>query len=231
MLANPLGQVGLNTSKDRRKHIMQRGVFWYVTAIIISPFSLAFAAPDTPTEVKTRITQVLTAVGGEAKLLKLFRIREQLNVSSDPNKKGSSRVSVLEPPRYWWVGKRERVSQDKEPATYLIWAWTLQPLLDDHSVITILPDITEADKPALGLRISGAINPPMDLYFDASTKRLLRIDWRSDIHRFSDWKEHDGVWYPARCIGYKRKTGKPWYYSQIMELERLRELPTGLKRE
>ncbi len=37
--------------------------------------------------------------------------------------------------------------------------------------------------------------------------------------------------YPAKCIGYKKKNdGKPWYFSEILKLERLKELPKGLKR-
>jgi hypothetical protein len=36
--------------------------------------------------------------------------------------------------------------------------------------------------------------------------------------------------YPAKCVGYKKATGKPWYFSEIVSLERLDELPEGLKR-
>ena len=182
---------------------------------------------DAPTLIK----QVVKAVGDEEKLLKLFRIKERLNVTSDETKPGSVRVSVLEPPEHWWLGTRDRVKQDKEPATFLVWGWTLRGLVDPKAKVEKIADITEADKPAFGLRISETITPPMDLYFDPTDNRLVRIDWRSDIHRFSDWKEHDGVKYPAKCIGYKKTTGKPWYFSTIEELERLKELPAGLKRE
>jgi hypothetical protein len=93
-----------------------------------------------------------------------------------------------------------------------------------------LPDISESEKPAFGLRVSGTISPRMDIYFDKADSLLVRIDWRSDILRFSDWKEHDGVKCPAKCTGYKKSTGNPWYFSEIMELQRLKELPEGLKR-
>ncbi len=189
--------------------------------------SVAGSAEPDP---KSLVSQVVTAAGGEEKLLKLFRIRERLNVSPDPEKKGAERVSVLQPPNYWWLGKRERVKEDKEPATFLVWAWTLGALTDPASQVEVIPEVTEADKPALGLRVSGTINPPMDLYFDKAQSRLVRIDWRADIHRFSDWKEHDGAQYPAKCVGYKKASGKPWYFSEIIELERLKELPEGLKR-
>jgi len=187
------------------------------------------AEPD----VKLVIQRVVSAAGGEDKLLKLFRTRETVNVSSDPEKKVAARVSVYEPPKYWWTGKNERVINElepKEPATYLVWAWTLGALIDPESKVESLTEITESDKPAFGLRISGTISPAMDLYFDQAECRLVRIDWRSDIVRFSDWKVHDGVHYPAKAIGYKKATGKPWYYSEIIELERLQELPEGLQR-
>jgi hypothetical protein len=70
----------------------------------------------------------------------------------------------------------------------------------------------------------------MDLYFDKATYLLVRIDWRTDIHRFSETKEHDGVKYPSKCIGYKKNSSKPWYFTEITDVERLMDLPFGLKR-
>lgn len=198
---------------------------WLVVLIAV-PSVAGAAEPDPKEEVQT----VLKAVGGEEKLLKLFRLKERLNVSPDPGAKGNERVSVLEPPNYWWLGKRERVKDEKEPATFLVWAWTLGILTDPKSKVESILGVTENEKPAFGLRVSGTVTPAMDLYFDKADGRLVRIDWRQDVHRFSDWKEHDGVKYPAKCVGYKKSTGKPWYYTEILELERLKELPEGLKR-
>jgi len=200
-----------------------------VLSFTLALLAAAWARAAEP-EPKELIQKVVKAAGGEDKLLKLFRIKERLAVSSDPNAKGAERVSVLEPPKYWWLGKRERVADDKEPATFLVWAWTLGALTDAQSVIEAIPAVQEADRPAFGLRVKGTIAPPMDCYFDQAELRLVRIDWRADIHRFSDWKEHDGVKYPARCVGWKKATGKPWYFTEIVELERLKELPAGLKR-
>ncbi len=179
------------------------------------------------------VKQVIAAAGGEQQLLKLFRTRETVNVSSDPEKKVPARVSVYEPPKYWWTGKNERVKDEnkpEEPATFLVWGWTLGVLTDPASKLEVIPDVVESDKPAVGLRVSGTVTPAMDMYFDKAESRLVRIDWRSDIHRFSDWKEQGGVKYPAKCAGYKKASGKPWYFSEIIELEILKELPEGLKR-
>lgn len=201
-------------------------------ALLAATFALlapqVSAAEPEPGEL---VKKVVTATGGEDKLLKLFRIKERLNVSADPEKKGNERVSVLEPPTYWWVGKKERVKEEKEPATFLVWAWTLGALTDKKSKLEVLKEIEDDKKKLFGLRVSGSITPAMDIYFDKETNLLARIDWRTDIHRFSDWKEHDGVKYPAKVVGYKKATGKPWYFTEIIELERLKELPAGLKRD
>lgn len=197
-----------------------------LAALLVLP-PVRAAEPD-PAEV---VKKAVTAAGGEDKLLKLFRIKERLNVGPDPDKKGNERVSVLEPPNYWWVGKKERVKEEKEPATFLVWAWTLGALTDKKSKLEPAPEIAEGDKPAVGVRVSGTVAPAMDAYFDKETGKLVRIDWRADIHRFSEWKEHDGAKYPSKCVGYKKATGKPWYFTEIVELERLKELPAGLKRE
>lgn len=201
----------------------------YLFCVLRLTGSTTAADPDPSTLVK----QAIAAAGGDEKLLKLFRSRETVNVSSDPEKKVPERVSVYEPPTHWWNGKNERVKDEKkpdEPAIFLVWAWTLGMLTDPATQLEIIPEVVESDKPSVGLRVSGTVTPPMDLYFDKADSRLVRIDWRSDIHRFSEWKEHDGVKYPAKCVGYKKATGKPWYYSEILELERLKELPEGLKR-
>ena len=206
-------------------------ILWFACLLFTtSLIGATFAAEPDPASL---VQKVIAAAGGDDKLLKLFRTRETVNVSSDPDKKVPERVSVYEPPKHWWTGKTERVKDElkpDEPAIYLVWAWTLGLLKDPASKLELIPDVVESDKPAVGLRVSGTVSPPMDLYFDKAESRLVRIDWRSDIHRFSDWKEHDGAKYPAKCVGYKKTTGKPWYFSEIIELERLKELPEGLKR-
>lgn len=197
----------------------------FAVAVFVLP---AVAADPTP---KDQVTRVVASVGGPDKLLTTFRMKERLAVSADPAAKGSDRTSILQPPKYWFVGKRERVAEEKEPATFLVWAWTLGALVDASSKVEVIADITENEKPAFGLRVSQSINPPMDLYFDKETARLVRIDWRADIHRFSSWKEVDGCKYPSECIGYKKATNKRWYATQIIEIERLKELPAELKKK
>lgn len=203
-----------------------RLILFLLWSVIFLP-TISIGADPNPVQLVKRI---VTVAGGEEKLLKLFRMKERLSIGSDPEKKGNERTSVLEPPKYWWLGKKERVKDEKEPATFLVWAWTLGALTDPMSKLELLPEIMEAERPAVGIRVSGTIEPPLDMYFDKVEMRLVRIDWRSDIHRFSEWREHDGAQYPAKCIGYKKASGKPWYFTEILEIERLADLPAGLSR-
>lgn len=193
---------------------------------LISAYAQETSVPSDPAPI---IAKVIDAGGGAEKLLKLFRIKERYNFGPTlvEVEKAVTRESVLEPPAYWWVGGSDRTD---EPAKFDVWAWTLGALLDPKSLIESIAGITENERPALGLRVSGTIDPAMDLYFDSDTHRLTRFDWRGDIYRFSDWKEHDGAAYPAKCILYKIKSGEPWLYHEIIELERLADLPAGLHR-
>lgn len=164
------------------------------------------------------------AVGGKEKLLVTFRLKEQLAVTSDLEVKGRERVSVLQLPGHWYLGKKNR-TEDKEPAVLLAWVWTLQALLDPAVKLEALP----GKDGLLGLRLRGAIEPPMDVWFDARERTLSAIDWRKDRHVFSEWKELDGLRYPSRVVGLKAD-GKPWYHTRILELSRLEDLPPELKK-
>jgi hypothetical protein len=171
------------------------------------------------------VESVVKAAGGKEKLLTTFRLKERLAVSADPEAKGSERATVLQPPGHWYLGKKNRVTEDKEPAVMLAWAWTLRVFLDPASKLEALPP---ADG-RVGLRIKGSIEPPMDVWFDAKERRLAAIDWRKDRHVFSEWKELDGLRYPSRVVGHK-PDGKVWYHTRILELTRLEDLPADLKK-
>lgn len=197
-----------------------------LTLLLLAATS-AVAEPPAPSTIK----DVVNAVGSEEKLLRLFRIKEKLVVNEDPMAKAIDRTYVCEPPKYWWLGKKERVSEEKEPATYLVWAWTLGILTDPKSKLDSVPEITVNNRKLFGIQVQESVTPPMTLYFDRETKLLTRIDWRTDQHLFSEWKDHDGVKYASKCVGYKAKTGKPWYYSDILSVERLKDLPKEYTRK
>lgn len=180
---------------------------------------------------KPLVAKVISAVGGQEKLLTLFRMKEVFHFGDQPTpaagKKRSNRESIVEPPKYWWIGTKERAD---EPAKYDVWAWTLGILVDPHTKVEVVPDLTDEGKTGFGLRVSGSVTPAMDLYFDKETSLLMRLDWRGDFYRFTEWKDADGVKYASKTVIYKKASAKPWFFHEVTAVERLKELPAGLKR-
>lgn len=172
----------------------------------------------------------IKAVGGGAKVLRLFRIEERFNMGPTlaAPEAAKTRVSIIEAPRYWWLNGKDRTD---EPAKFDVWGWSLGVLTDPATVIENLAGVEENGVTTVGLRVSGTIDPAMDLHFDPATWRLVRMDWSNDIYRFSEWREQDGTGYQAKTIMLKRKTFEPWFYHEILKLETLTELPAGLVRE
>lgn len=187
-------------------------------------------AADEPSvsPAKELVSKAIAAAGGNDKLLTLFRMEERFNSGKERVSPGTSRISVVEPPSFWWIGKKERGA---EPAKITTWAWTLGIFNDPKSQIELIPDITDNDEELAGVRVTGSADPAIDLFFRKTTCELVRVDWRNDIYRFSEWKEYDGTRYPAKCTMYRRKSGEPWFFHEIVSIERLKELPEGLTRE
>jgi hypothetical protein len=176
---------------------------------------------------KELVSNVITAAGGEEKLLTLFRMEERYNSGKERVSPGTSRVSVVEPPKSWWIGTNER---GQEPAKITTWAWTLGVLKDEKSKLELIPDVTDNEKELVGIQVTGSVDPAIDMYFGRKTQELVRVDWRNDIYRFSEWKEYDGTKYPSKCAMFRRNSGEPWFFHEIISIERLKELPEGLKR-
>jgi hypothetical protein len=175
------------------------------------------------------VDKALSAVGGKDKLLKIFRIKEIFHFGSTPEpaegKKRSTRESILSQPDKWWINKKERGA---EPAKDDVRAWSLDLLVDPKSKVEVVPDLTDEGKTCFGLQVSGSVEPAMKFYFDKETNLLHRLDWRGDFYRFSDWKEHDGLKFASKTIIFKLKDGKPWFFHEVTEIERLAQLPEGL---
>jgi hypothetical protein len=184
----------------------------------------AAAAESAPAELAKK---VVDAAGGADKLLKLFRIKEDLYLGSST--KPMVRNSVVEPPAHWYMSGRDRVVQDKEPAIDLVWGWSLAILVEPKSKLAAAPAATINDRPAVGLVVTESVKNPMTLYFDAETHRLVRIDQRGHQTLFSDYRQVDGVWYAAKSKGIN-PSGKEWYHTEITSVERLAELPAELKK-
>jgi len=220
----------IRTLRKRRPLLL--AAFCFTAASAWSFITSASAADPQPTAAPPQdpaaiVAAAVEASGGKDKLLTLFSMKEQLILGPDGKKKGSPRSTVLEPPKYWWQGGKDRSG---EPAKLLVWVWTLGAFADPKTKLTSIADLTDGDRSLVGLEASGSLEPPMKIYFDKETKLLTRIDWRGSIHRFSEWKELDGLKYPSRTIGSYTAGDKPWYQTDITELVRLKELPEGVTR-
>lgn len=213
-------------------HVPCRRIFWPFVLMLAALTFLNSSHADDPSaspaspEMKL-VSKVIAAAGGDEKLLTLFRMEERYSAGKEFVPPGTARVSVVEPPKSWWIGTNERGT---EPAKITAWAWTLGVLKDPKSKLELLPDITDNEKSLSGLRITESVDPAIDMYFDKETDGLVRVDWRNDIYRFSDWKDFDGTKYPAKCAMFRRNSGEPWFFHEIVTIERLQELPEGLQR-
>jgi hypothetical protein len=178
---------------------------------------------------KPLVEKAVQAVGGKDKLLKIYRLKEVFHFGETPEpaagKKRSLRDSILAQPDMWWINKKER---GPDPAKDDARAWSLDLLVDAKSRFELIPEIVDEGRTCLGLRVTGSVTPAMSFYFDKETYLLRRLDWRSDFYRFSEWKEYDGLRYASRTVIFKIKSGKPWFFHDITELERLAQLPAGL---
>lgn len=187
---------------------------------------LLLSLPQDTEKIQALVEKAVTAHGGREKLLRTFRWKERYTFGDD--EKGTLREARLDPPDAWWAGPRNIAlgNKDRSDKTYLVWSWTLVPLLEKDSRLGLLPDVEVAGKPAAGLRLSREGRADLSLYFDKETGRLARIDWRTYHCLFDGWKETDGARYPSRAE-VRRKDGSLHLKTEFLELERLGAAPAG----
>ena len=191
---------------------------------LISLAFLALATPQDSDKVKAIVDKAVAAHGGADKLLRTFRWKEKYYFGEET--KGTIRQASLVPPEEWWAGPKNIAagSADRSDKTYLVWVWTLVPLLDKDSKLALLPDLEVDGGPAAGLKISREGRKDISLYFNKDTGRLARIDWRTFHVTFENWKEHDGAHYPAKAVVH-RKDGGVHLWTVFLELERVKTPP------
>ena len=213
------------------------GIFTVVVVALAQP--LCAHADKAGTSVDESVSQVVEAAGGKGKLLNVFRFSERVLITSTPTElvpgeTTANRTSVVRSGGGWWIGPKKR---NKDKVRVLCWAWSLRILLDEKSKIEAIPDIVVDKNPAFGLRVTGAVKEPIDLFFDKESKRLKAIDYTDSRHVFSNWKEtQEGHLYPAHVAGFRfadrrlrTLQEKQWYQTDILELVPLNKLPSDLK--
>jgi hypothetical protein len=212
-----------------------RRLFPLFTLFILAAALVAFAdgqeTPGRSPEITALVRRAADAAGGEAVLPRYVMFKDRVLIGDTDTGFGTKRESYVDAPAHWWLKTPARVTERvDEPARYLVWAWTLRALTDGKSVLEAIPDVTDGGAELWGLRVSGTVEPAMDLYFAKTNNLLARIDWRRDIHRFSDWRTAaSGFKYPARIVGHRKDTGKIWYFDDVLELKPLESLPVEIR--
>ena len=126
--------------------------------------------------VRPLIQKAVQAAGGKTNLLGFFAFKDNVRLGEKDTGFGTKRESVMDAPHHWWLkapgGYSER---EDEPATFLVWAWTLGALTSPASTIEIVPDVKDGDMELWGLRGSGSVKPAMELYFSKTNDMLAQV--------------------------------------------------------
>lgn len=196
----------------------------FVSAFTAMIMFAPFAHGDEAASVKVTVDKAINAVGGKDKLLTNFRWKEKYFIGASND--GVLREAMITPPDHWWQGETDiaKGNPDRSEKTYLVWVWTLAPLIDEGSKLAPLPEIKVNEMPCAGIQLSRKDRPDIDLYFDKTTGLLAQIDWRTYHIHFSDWKEVDGFKYPSQAFVHN-KDGTLHLRTEFLEIERLKATP------
>lgn len=170
------------------------------------------------------------AAGGASKLPKIVRWKETY-YGADPKIQGTAREAIVAFPSAWYQNGKDIAAgnADRTEKAYLVWVWTLAPLLEKDSKLKALPAAKLGDKPITGLRLTRDKQKDIDLYFHEKTHRLARIDWRAYRIDFDEWKEADGFFYPAKSF-VRYTDGNLFLRTEFQSFEILKELPKELRK-
>ena len=170
------------------------------------------------------------AAGGASKLPNIVHWKETF-YGADPKAEGTDREAVVAFPSAWYQNGKDIAAgnADRTEKAYLVWVWTLAPLLEKDSKLKVLPAAKLGDKPIVGLRLTRDKQKDIDLYFHEKTHRLARIDWREYRIDFDDWKGADGFSYPAKSF-VRCTDGNLYLRTEFRLFEILKELPIELRK-
>lgn len=110
---------------------------------------------------------------------------------------------------------------------YAQWVATLLPLDDKAFKLSALDEIILDDRPAVGVKVSHADRPDVQLYFDKEAMTLVKLvyqvnETRQAVQTFDDFTELDGLVYPRKIITWSG--GKPAAERQMNKFEFLDEV-------
>lgn len=199
----------------------------FCTISIFSAWSPAVRAD----EAQDLAEAAVKAAGGANTLPKIVHWKETYYVGADSKAPGTTREAFVAFPSAWYQSGKDIAAgnADRTEKAYLVWVWTLAPLLDKDSKLKVLPAGKLGDKPILGLRLTREKQKDIDLYFHEKTHRLACIDWRAYRIDFDDWKEVDGFSYPAKSY-VRHANGTLHLRTEFQLFEVLTELPAVIRK-
>ena len=88
---------------------------------------------------------------------------------------------------------------------YAQWVATLLPLDDKAFELSALDEIMLDERPAVGVKVSHADRPDVQLYFDKEAMTVVKLvyqvnETRQAVQTFDDFAELDGLVYPRKII-------------------------------
>lgn len=88
---------------------------------------------------------------------------------------------------------------------YAQWVATLLPLDDRAFELSVLDEIMLDERPAVGVKVSHADRPDVQLYFDKQAMTLVKLvyqvnETRQAVQTFDDFAELEGLVYPRKII-------------------------------
>lgn len=184
---------------------------------------LALSVFSGESDVQELAKAAVQAAGGLDKIPQHIAWKEEFFFGE--SEKAHRRVAVLHTPNQWLQNGKDIAegNQDRTEKTYLVWVWSLRPLLEADSKLTPLPDIQVDGKPAAGLKLSRETRPDISLYFFKDTHTLARIDWRKYHVFFSAFTEKDGFKYPSQAFVKLAADGKLFLRNEFKEFVRVDE--------
>ena len=203
---------------------------WLIAGIaIVANLSVALTLADEPTDATQELAKAaIAAAGGVDHLPQVVHWKEtwSLGETGSPN----PREAYIVPPNAWYQDGRNIAegNPDRTEKAYLVWVWTLAPLVDADTTLTLLPEVELSGQTLPGLRVQRDKQPDIDLYFDRTSHRLAAIDWRTYRVDFSDWKETDGYHYASKANVRFKSDGRLHLKTEFQTFEKLEMLPPGV---
>lgn len=119
-----------------------------------------------------------------------------------------------------------RLTRDR---LYALWLTTLLPLDDAAFRLSLVPEITIANRPAVGVNISHDGRPDVQLFFDRETfapvKLARKVNDRPYEELYDDYAELDGLIYAKKIVQYGN--GQKIVEMQTTDLKFLDEVEEG----